>query len=99
MSIKTIKPLEFKKEMSGEFILIDVRTPQEYESGSIDGSINIDINSEDFFDKVNKLDKSQKILVYCHSGGRSFFAAKLLENIGFKEIIDLDGGIESWNSM
>ena len=74
-----------------DYIIIDVRTKEEYESGHIKGAINIpvdDINSID-------IDKTKKIIVYCKSGKRSNNAANILLNKGYKYIYDM-GGINNW---
>ena len=82
------------KETEG-YILLDVRTKEEYESGYIPGAINIplsDINEN----VVSSLpDKSQMILVYCRSGNRSRQASDKLVNLGYANIIEI-GGINSW---
>ena len=74
-----------------DYIIIDVRTKEEYESGHIKGAINIpvdDINSID-------IDKNKRIIVYCKSGKRSNNAANILLNKGYKYIYDM-GGINNW---
>ena len=82
------------KETEG-YILLDVRTKEEYESGYIPGAINIplsDINEN----VVSSLpDKSQMILVYCRSGNRSKQASDKLSRLGYTNIIEI-GGINSW---
>ena len=82
-------------EESEGYILLDVRTKEEYESGYIPGAINIplsDINGN----VVSSLpDKSQMILVYCRSGNRSRQASDKLSRLGYTNIIEI-GGINSW---
>ena len=82
------------KETEG-YILLDVRTKEEYESGYIPGAINIplsDINEN----VVSSLpDKSQMILVYCRSGNRSKQAAEKLVALGYTNIVEF-GGIIDW---
>ena len=82
-------------EESEGYILLDVRTKEEYESGYIPGAINIplsDINEN----VVSSLpDKSQMILVYCRSGNRSRQASDKLSKLGYTNIIEI-GGINSW---
>mgnify|MGYP001772023789 FL=1 len=82
-------------EESEGYILLDVRTKEEYESGYIPGAINIplsDINEN----VVSSLpDKSQMILVYCRSGNRSKQASDKLSRLGYTNIIEI-GGINSW---
>ena len=82
-------------EESEGYILLYVRTKEEYESGYIPGAINIplsDINEN----VVSSLpDKSQMILVYCRSGNRSRQASDKLSKLGYTNIIEI-GGINSW---
>src|SRR5690606_30088591 len=62
--------------------ILDVRTPEEFESDHIEGAKNINIYDEDFSTQIAKLDKSRPVLLYCKSGGRSREAAKQLADAG-----------------
>ncbi|MBT3560713.1 MAG: rhodanese-like domain-containing protein [Flavobacteriaceae bacterium] len=77
-------------------ILVDVRTQDEYNSGYIENSLNIDYLSNDFSENIEKLDKNISIILYCRSGKRSSMSANKLSKLGFKEIYNLDGGILKW---
>ncbi|WP_338812091.1 rhodanese-like domain-containing protein [Bernardetia sp. Wsw4-3y2] len=79
------------------FNLIDVRTPQEYEQGNISKAKNINFNDTSFGEELNKLEKNKPLFIYCKSGGRSAKAVEKAKEMGFEHIIELDGGIESWN--
>ena len=79
-------------------VILDVRTPQEFGGGYIAGAINIDYNSLEFSQKVNKLDKDETVFVYCLSGGRSSSAANDMRRNGFKNVVELKGGILKWNA-
>ena len=79
-----------------DILLIDVRTPGEYASGHIENSINIDYRSDDFKELIAKLDTNQEVYVYCKVGGRSARSAKAMEEMGFKKVYDLKGGIKAW---
>ena len=76
--------------------LIDVRTPREFTNGFIKGAKNIDYNGDSFEKQMKKLDKTKPVLVYCAAGGRSENAAELLQEWGFKEVYDLEGGYNGW---
>jgi rhodanese-related sulfurtransferase len=78
--------------------LVDVRTPQEVAQGHLANAININIADADFQAEMGKLDKSKPIAVYCGVGGRSGRAAKILTEMGFKKVYDLQGGITAWNA-
>ena len=80
------------------FLIIDVRTPDEYASGYIENSILIDVNGDDFEAKIGELDKDSKYLVYCKSGGRSRSAVKYMQEQGFKEVYNMLGGIVGWTT-
>jgi len=77
-------------------VLVDVRTNDEYSSGYIENSLNIDYLSNDFSKNVEKLNKNIPIVLYCRSGKRSSLSANKLSKLGFKEIYNLQGGILEW---
>ena len=76
--------------------LIDVRTPDEYQAGHLPHSTLIDFKGEDFREKITQLDKNKPVMVYCAAGGRSNAAATLLEELGFAEVYELEGGFTRW---
>ena len=76
--------------------LVDVRTPEEYQTGFIEHSQNIDYRSPTFEEDLVKLDKSKPVMVYCKSGGRSGKCSKKLKEAGFTKVYDLEGGIAKW---
>ena len=85
-----------KLQVVGYEQLIDVRTPQEYSTGHLANSRMIDFKGKDFREKMARLDPDQPVMVYCAAGGRSTAAAALLEELGFPEIYELEGGINRW---
>ena len=76
--------------------LLDVRTTEEFGVSHLKNAQNICVTDDDFEEKIKTLDKSKPVYVYCRSGGRSARAAKILEEKGFTQVYDLDGGITSW---
>ena len=81
-----------------DFIIIDVRTPEEFAAGHIENAINIDFRSEGFEDSINKLDKSKAYLVYCRTARRSRSAVNIMEELDFNEIYHMLGGIVQWEA-
>ena len=77
-------------------ILVDVRTEDEYNSGYIENSLNIDYFSNEFSVNADKLDKNTPIILYCRSGNRSSMSANKISKLGFSEIYNLEGGILEW---
>lgn len=94
---KRISMDEAKTLMEKEegYILLDVRTKGEYESGYIPGAINIPLSDID--EKIISFlpDKSQMILVYCRSGNRSREASDKLSKLGYSNVLEI-GGINVW---
>ena len=88
----------FEKAIAkGGIQLLDVRTAGEYRSGHIQGALQADWTDQaQFRDRTQYLDKSRPVYVYCLSGGRSAQAAKMLREQGYKEVVNLQGGINAW---
>lgn len=78
--------------------VIDVRTPEEFTSGHLAKSKNIDWYSSEFVKQISTLDKSKPVFIYCKSGGRSASAVSKMTALGFKQIYELEGGITAWNA-
>ncbi|MBK9193017.1 MAG: rhodanese-like domain-containing protein [Crocinitomicaceae bacterium] len=92
-----IDAAQFKSMLdSGNVILVDVRTPEEYAEGHIEGSVNIDYNSADFATSIDTLDKSKTTLVYCFAGKRGGGAREIMAEKGFAEVYNLIGGYGQW---
>jgi len=81
-----------------DFVIIDVRTPEEFAEGHIENAVNLDYYSETFRDELNKLDKNKTYLIYCRSGRRSSNALSVMEELGFREAYNVLGGIIEWKA-
>ena len=78
-------------------IVIDVRTPEEFEDGYIVNAINIDIfKGQGFIYLIEKLDQSKNYYVYCKAGSRSEQACKVMNQLGIENTYNLMGGIMQW---
>lgn len=78
-------------------VILDVRTDAEVAEGIIPNAIHIDIyKGEAFIDAIDALDKSKNYYVYCRSGNRSGQACKIMEELGFENAYNLEGGILEW---
>ena len=100
-STKTdLSPTEFSKQLkeTENPTILDVRTPGEFGEGHIQNALNFDWNGSSFDAQVSKLDKNTTVFVYCLSGGRSGSAASQLRSNGFKNVLELDGGMMAWRS-
>jgi len=79
-------------------VILDVRTPEEYEEKHIPNSTLINVqDAQNFVGEIEKLDKSKSYYVYCKSGGRSTMACNIMEQLGFEDVINLEGGITDWH--
>lgn len=81
---------------NSNFEILDVRTPQEYAGGHIDGAINIDALSPDFQKSLADYDRGKKYLVYCRTGIRSAEASKIMIENGFTAVYNMLGGLNQW---
>jgi rhodanese-related sulfurtransferase len=77
-----------------ESIIIDVRTPEEYAAGHLDGATLIDIKDASFDAKIAELDPNASYIIYCRSGNRSAQAVERMKEAGFTNLTDL-GSLEN----
>ena len=77
-------------------VVLDVRTPKEFEEGHIPGAVNLDVNAPDFTEKIAKLDKRQTYLVHCAAGRRSARACDKMSKLDFPKLYNLEGGFRAW---
>ena len=94
--INEISDIQFTEIQDTDYILVDVRTDKEYESGHIQDAVNFDFYSESFQKDILTLDKSSSIILYCRTQNRSTKTANYLKENGYKEITVIEGGIKSW---
>lgn len=97
--ITAITPAEYQSQFvqaGATHLLIDVRTPDEFNSGHIAGAVNISVDT--IANRLSEIPHDRPIVVYCHSGNRSKQAAQILAQAGYSDIRDL-GGINTWTSQ
>ena len=87
---------EVSQSELAEVVLVDVRTPGEFNAGHLDKAINIDWLGESFSAEFEKIEKNQTIYLYCRSGKRSADATKFLDSLGYKNVTNLEGGYIAW---
>jgi molybdopterin/thiamine biosynthesis adenylyltransferase/rhodanese-related sulfurtransferase len=98
-AIPVISAHELKQKMDARerFELIDVREPFEYEIACIDGAKLIPLG--EIAERTHELQREQAIVVHCHSGQRSAQAVRLLQQRGFTNVYNLEGGIDAWSDQ
>lgn len=96
--VRRVSQSEFKEAMkeNASYQLIDVRTPEEYAIMHLDNAQNIDFYGADFSKNIQKLDKNKLTLIYCQAGGRSSEALVQMKSLGFKNVLELEGGFSNW---
>lgn len=96
--IRRLRPDEIKaildSDSRGEYLLLDVRQPEEYQAGHIPGAMLIPLGELEA--RQGELDRDRRIIAYCRSGHRSMAAAIALCGLGFEGLYHLDGGILDW---
>lgn len=79
-------------------VVLDVRTPEEFAAGHLDGAVMIDFQSPSFAADVVALGEDTPVFVYCRSGNRSAQAVAAMVQLGFTDLTELDGGIVAWEA-
>jgi rhodanese-related sulfurtransferase len=82
-----------KASAAPDAVLLDVRTAGEFNTGKIEGAINLDFFDSKFAERVGKLDKEKSYFVYCRSGQRSANACRVMHNAGFTKLYNMAGGV------
>ncbi len=80
-------------------IVLDVRTPEEYAIGHIEGALNINIAEADFSKRVSKLDRDKTYIIHCSANvknGRSAKSLEIMSSFGFDKLLNMEGGIIAW---
>jgi len=78
------------------FVLLDVRTPKEFNEERIQGAVMVDYQSPSFRDEMSKFDREKTYLVYCRTGNRTKGALKVMRELGFRNVSVFSGGITKW---
>jgi rhodanese-related sulfurtransferase len=94
-----ITPTEYQTKFaasSAPYVLIDVRTPDEFATGHIHNAVNIPLDSIET--RLTEIPRTEPVVIYCHSGNRSGKASQILANAGYTQIYDL-GGINAWTDQ
>ncbi len=84
--------------LSGEekVVVLDVRTPEEFADGHLEGAVNIDYNGGSFEEQLAKLDPAKPYLVHCAAGGRSGRSLGTFKKLGFSKVYHLADGYNGW---
>ena len=81
-----------------QFVVLDVRTPEEFNTGHLEGAINVNFNGSAFKEEIGRLDREKTYLVYCRTGRRSEEAVRIMRDLGFKHLLQFEGDIVRWQA-
>lgn len=85
-------------EKEKDFVLVDVRTPDEYKAGHLSRSLLVPLDTIDRNAENVLTDKDKKLFVYCRTGRRSAEAVGKLRSMGYTNVYDVSGGITAWQA-
>lgn len=95
--VKALEPKDFQAEVQKQQgVVLDVRTPEEFQEGHLPEAHNIDYKGDIFKGSLEQLDKNKPYYVYCKSGVRSRKAAEIMQEMGFTQVYNMEGGIDAW---
>ncbi|MBC8416636.1 MAG: rhodanese-like domain-containing protein [Candidatus Cloacimonetes bacterium] len=81
---------------NSDFFLLDLRSPEKVSASKFGDSLHLDYNDESFDDELEKLDRNKIYFVFCTRGLKSSIAVEMMEDLGFKEVYGLAGGLIAW---
>ena len=101
--IESIAPQEalaltLENKNNPDFVIIDARTLKEFAVSHIENAIHLDYTSDTFQDELDKLDKNKVYLIYCAVSACNESALNVMEELGFKEVYNMSGGINQWEA-
>ncbi|HOJ63497.1 MAG TPA: rhodanese-like domain-containing protein [Spirochaetota bacterium] len=97
ISVDDFYRLVSENKKNKDVVIIDFRTQEEYKGGHLENAININFYDNNLKDILNNLEKDKIYLIYCRSGNRSRKALKIMEELNFKQVYNMEGGIIQWN--
>ena len=92
---KAFKKIKLNADNS-DFFLLDLRPPEKVNTAKFSDSIHLDYNDETFDDELEKLDRNKIYFVFCTKGLKSNITVEMMEDLGFKEVYGLSGGLIAW---
>ncbi len=81
-----------------DFVILDVRTPEEFAAGHLAGAVNLNLLAADFAARLGALDRGKTYLVYCRSGNRSTKAVQTMQRLGFQSVYHMRDGVIGWQA-
>jgi len=96
VTVDQARELIHKRGGDAQFVILDVRTPEEFAEGHLSGAVNVNLLAPDFESRVGALERGKSYLVYCRTGNRSARAIQVMERLGFRSVHHMFEGIIGW---
>ncbi len=96
MTVDQGRELMQRRAGQTDFVILDVRTPEEFAEGHLLGAVNLNVLAPDFAARLAALDRGKTYLVYCRTGNRSTKAVQAMERLGFQSVYHMIEGIVAW---
>jgi len=99
ITVEEGKKLVDENKNNSDFVILDVRTKDEFDSGHLENAVNLDFYSPGFTEKIKEMDKNKRYLVHCQKGGRSSAAVeKVMNPLEFENLYNMEGGFGDWEA-
>ncbi len=98
-TIELVSPADAAQVITDDpagLVVLDIRTLEEFNDAHLADAVMVDFYAEDFADQLDTLDKDVPYVLYCRTGNRSSDAVNTMEDLGFVEVYEIDGGIVNW---
>lgn len=96
INVSVDKLKEITDNLPENTVILDVRTPNEVKDGMVPHAVNMDYSRKEFEAQVQALDKTKTYYIYCKAGGRSAGAVEYMQNLGFTNVHNVEGGYDAW---
>jgi rhodanese-related sulfurtransferase len=99
--VRTVDPVKAQaviEDAREDVVVLDVRTPEEFAEGHLTDAVMVDFYESDFAEQIAQLDPDATSVLYCRSGNRSGTTAAIMDELGFSDVVEVDGGILAWNA-
>lgn len=96
VSVDQARELMQRRAGQRDFVILDVRTPEEFAEGHLSGAVNMNVLASDFAARLATLERGKTYLVYCRTGNRSTKAVQAMERLGFQSVHHMFEGIIGW---
>lgn len=98
VDIHAFSELLIQADDNPDFVIVDVRTPEEFHTAHIANAVVVDFYAQDFIANLKQLDKTKTYLLYCRSGNRSGKTLNIMRKMGFQAAYNMKGGMKAWTA-